>query len=89
MATRVKFRMRSAGARALLRSAGVRADLHGRALRVKAVADADLATLDAPYPQVEVFNDVGPGRAGATITGVPLPLEQSRRILGGAIDAAG
>jgi len=89
MARRVKFVMRSAGAREVLRSPGVRADLRARAQRVKAVADAELATLDAPYPAVRVISDTGPGRAGATVTGVPLPLEHSRRILGGAIDAAG
>jgi hypothetical protein len=84
-----KFVIDSGGARALLRSPGVRAMLLARALRVAAAADAQLATLDAPYPAVEADSYTGAGRAGATVLGVPLPLERSRRILGGAIDAAG
>ena len=84
-----RFVLNSPGVRAILRSPEVRADLHARALRVKAVVDAELATLDAPYPGVVADSYTGHGRAGATVLGVPLPLERSRRILGGAIDAAG
>lgn len=84
-----KFRLSSAGAKALLRSPAVKADLHARAERVKAAAEPELAALDEPYPSVKVTSDIGPGRAGATVTGVPLPLERSRRILGAALDAAG
>lgn len=84
-----KFVIKSAGAKALLRSAGVRADLGMRAGRVRAAADPELAALDESYPALKVESDTGPGRAGATVTGVPLPLERSRRILGGALDAAG
>lgn len=78
-----KFKISSPGARALLRSGGVRADLQRRAEAVRTAAqpqtDADL-TADS-Y--------IGKGRAGATVIGVPMPIEQDRRILGGAIDAAG
>lgn len=85
----VRFRFDSADAKAILRSQRVRADLHARALRVKAAADAALAALEGPYPPLKVTSDIGPGRAGATVTGIPMPLERSRRILGGAVDAAG
>lgn len=84
-----RFVMNSGGARNLLRSEGVRLDLLARAERVGAVADAELATLDAPYPAVAVDSHTGRGRSAATVLGVPLPLERARRILGGAIDAAG
>jgi hypothetical protein len=84
-----RFKLDHSGMRGLLRSTGVRADLHARALRVKAVADAELLRLDAPYPSTVADSSVGANRASATVLGVPLPLERSRRILGGAIDAAG
>lgn len=84
-----KFKLNSAGVRDLLRSEGVRADLHVRAERVKAAATPQLVALDAPYPSLKVDSSIGVGRADATVTGVPLPLERSRRILGGAMDAAG
>lgn len=84
-----KFRINSAGARDLLRSEGVRLDLLARAERVRVVAEAETRALDAPYPALVVDSYVGRDRAGATVLGVPLPLERSRRILGGAIDAAG
>ena len=83
------FRMISRGAKALLTSEKVRADLHTRAERVKQSADAQLAQLDSPYPPVTVGSTTGTNRAGAVVGGVPMPLERSRRILGGAIDAAG
>lgn len=85
----VKFRMRSAGARALLTSPAVRAMLHAKALQVAAAAEPQLQRLDAPYPSLDVSSSSGTRRAAATVAGVPLPLERSRRILGGAIDAAG
>jgi hypothetical protein len=85
----IRFQLSSPGARALLRSAPVAADLLARAERVKVAATPQLAALDSPYPALKVTGDIGPGRAGATVTGVPLPLERSRRILGGALDAAG
>lgn len=84
-----RFELRRRGAIVLMRSDGVRSDLEGRARRVKAVVDAELATLDAPYPQVVADTTVGATRAGATVIGVPMPLERSRRILGQALDAAG
>ena len=84
-----KFRIIPRGAQDLLRSEGVRADLHARAERVAAAADAQLATLDAAYPATVADSSVGRGRAGATVLGVPVPLEESRRILGSAVDAAG
>ncbi len=85
----IRFKLDSSDARAILRSNRVRVDLHARALKVAATADVQLAALDGPYPALKVTSDIGPGRAGATVTGVPMPLERSRRILGGAIDAAG
>lgn len=82
------FRPIPAGYRATLRSPGVQLDLLRRARNVKAVVDSHLAELDAPYPPAVADVTVGRNRASATVIGVPLPLERSRRILGGAIDAA-
>lgn len=83
-----RFRLNSAGVRQILRSDEVRSDLQRRADQVKAGADAQLAGLEGPHPEVAADSYVGSGRAGATVIGVPLPLEESRRILGNAIDAA-
>lgn len=84
-----RFNLHRRGAVALMRSDGVRNDLEARARRVKAQADAELAGLDAPYPATVADTTVGATRAGATVLGVPMPLERSRRILGQALDAAG
>lgn len=84
-----RYRPNPPGMRDVLRSAGVRADLQRRADQVKAQADSVLADLEGPHPEVVADSYVGSGRAGATVMGVPLPLEESRRILGTAIDAAG
>lgn len=89
MAALERFRLNPAGARQLLRSGEVRSDLQRRADQVKVEADAQLAGLEGPHPDVLADSYVGSGRAGATVIGVPLPLEESRRILGSAIDAAG
>jgi hypothetical protein len=84
-----RFKLSSPGARRILRSGGVQSDLVRRAGRVWQAADDQLRSLEGPYPTLRTEATTGPGRAGVTITGVPLPLEESRRILGGAIDAAG
>lgn len=78
-----KFKISSAGARALLRSPGVRADMQRR-------ADAVLRAAQ-PHTDAELRAEavVGKGRAGATVFGVPLREEAARRVLGSAIDAAG
>jgi hypothetical protein len=80
-----RFTIDSAGARALLRSDGVRADLDARAQRVKAAAEGQVDS------DVEIIADsyIGSGRAGATVIGVPMRIERRRRVLGGAVDAAG
>ena len=93
----VRFHMRSAGARAILRSDGVRDDLQRRADAVKAVAEPQWleATADDHVDgPVRVIADtyVGSSRAGATVIAIhpySLRIERERRILGGAIDAAG
>lgn len=77
-----KFKISSAGARALLRSDGVRADMQRRADAVLRVAQSQT---DAELTADSV---IGPGRAGASVFGVPMREEQAHRILGGAIDAA-
>jgi hypothetical protein len=81
----VRFKHNPAGYRAVLRSEAVRVDLDTRAQRVKAAADAELSD-----PRIRIVADttVGRNRAGATIIGVPLRIERSRRVLGRAIDAA-
>ncbi|MFH0243594.1 hypothetical protein ACGRHY_14470 [Streptomyces sp. HK10] len=92
----VRFRLRSRGARALLRSDGVRADLQRRADQVRAVADPQFqeATADSHVSEpVRVIADTytGAQRAGATVIAIhpsSLRIERERRILGGAIDAA-
>lgn len=91
-----RFKLNSRGARALLRSDGVRADLQRRAEAVKAVAEPqwEAATADIHTEEpVRVIADsyTGSGRAGATVIAIhpaSLRIEQDRRILGGAIDAA-
>lgn len=78
-----RFKINSAGAKELLRSDGVRADMQRRA---DAVLSAAQPQTDAELTAGSV---IGPGRAGASVFGVPMREEQDRRILGGAIDAAG
>lgn len=77
-----KFKLNSAGAKALLRSDGVRQDMTRRANAVLAAAQ--------PQTDAELTADsvIGSGRAGASVFGVPMREEQDRRVLGGAIDAA-
>lgn len=77
-----KFKISSVGARALLRSPGVQGDMQRRA---DAVLRAAQPHTDAELTAAAV---VGRGRAGATVFGVPMREETTRRILGGAIDAA-
>lgn len=77
-----KFKLTSAGAKSLLRSDGVRADMQRRASAVLAAAQPQT---DAELTAQAV---TGPGRAGASVFGVPMREEQDSRILGGAIDAA-
>lgn len=78
-----KFKISSPGARALMRSDGVRADLQRRAENVSRAAEASSGIM------LTADTYIGKNRAGATVIGVPMPIEQDRRILGGAIDAAG
>lgn len=78
-----KFKILPAGARALLRSDQVRADLQRRAESVQRAAQGQTAA------EITADSYTGKGRAGATVIGVPMAQEQDRRILGGAIDAAG
>lgn len=78
-----RFKILSPGARALLRSDGVRADMQRRADNVLRVAQGQTEA------ELTAQAVIGPGRAGASVYGVPLREESARRILGSAIDAAG
>lgn len=77
-----RFKIRSAGAKELLRSDRVRGDLERRAGKVRAAAagSTDAHLIADSY--------TGRGRAGATVIGVPMRQEVKERILGRAIDAA-
>jgi hypothetical protein len=91
-----RFKLHSRGAQALLRSDGVRAELQRRADAVRAVAEPQWQAATAGIgglDPVRVIADtsVGSGRAFATVIAIhpaSLRIEQDRRILGGAIDAA-
>lgn len=76
------YRHNSRGMIDVLRSPGVRADLEARARRVLAAAQ--------PNTSARLIADSYRGRirAGATVIGVPMREEASRRVLGSAIDAA-
>ncbi|WP_049566877.1 hypothetical protein [Streptomyces sp. SBT349] len=91
-----RFRLNSRGAKALLRSDGVREDMQRRADAIKAVAEPQWQAATAGIgglDPVRVIADtsVGSGRAFGTVIAIhpaSLRIEQDRRILGGAIDAA-
>lgn len=92
----VRFKHSSRGYQNVMKSAGMRADLQRRADQVKQVAGPqfDVADDDLWGTPVEVIADtyVGKSRAGGTVVAVhpaALKIESERRILGGAIDAAG
>lgn len=91
---RVRFEHSSAGFVGVMKSEGVEADLQRRADAVRAAAAPLFAGESVSGTPVEVIADtyVGQARAGATIIAIhprSLEIEQRRRILGGAIDAAG
>lgn len=80
------FKWNRRGYLGVLQSPGVEAMLQGRADQVKAAAEADLP----PGSDIYILADTTQGRTrvGATVIGVPMRLEKSKRILGRAIDAA-
>lgn len=82
------YKPNRAGLKELLKSPGVQADLQARADRVADVlrSSPHLAHL----PRWEIVSDVrvGPVRAGALVSGVPMRVELEHRIMGSAIDAA-
>lgn len=78
-----KFKLHPNAARKILRSDDVRQDLERRARNVAQVAQGQ----HPPDFDVRADSYVGAGRAGATVVGL-LSLERTRRVLGGAIDAA-
>lgn len=91
---RVRFRHSSAGFRAVMRSNGVRADLERRAEQIAAVAGPQFADEDLSGEPVtmDTSSYVGTNRASASVAAVhpaAMVIEQRKRILGGAIDAAG
>jgi hypothetical protein len=81
-----KYTPRRAGLKAILKSAGVQRDLQARADRVAAVLRTELADED----DWEIVSDVrvGPVRAGALVSGVPMRIEIRERIMARAIEAA-
>lgn len=93
-----RYRPNRQGIRELLGAEWVRADLHARAERVAAAAEASY-TADPPHSgQVNVYVDSQAGGSGgrvrsraAVIADHPaaLPIEADRRPLGSALDAAG
>lgn len=90
----IEFRYSSAGYREVLRSDGVRADLQRRADQVAAVAGPQFAEEDVwgDPVRVETSSYVGANRASASVAAIhpaAMAIEKERRILGGAIDAAG
>ena len=80
-----RLKLNSPGLRSILRGPEVVAMLQGKADRVKAAAEAQLAA-DGIY--IIADTQVGRNRAGATVIGVPMRIEADRRVLGRAIDAA-
>jgi len=82
-----RFNYSKAGYLKILKSPEVRAALQRRADKVKAAAEA---ALPAEAGDAEIFADttIGRTRAGATVLGVPLRIEQDRRPLGQAMSAA-
>lgn len=84
--TIVKYTAKRAGIKALLKSPGVQADLRARADRVAAVLRSELADEE----NWEIVSDVrvGPVRAGALVSGVPMRIELEKRIMARAIEAA-
>ncbi|WP_171110633.1 MULTISPECIES: hypothetical protein [unclassified Streptomyces] len=96
MASNVRFRMNSRGAKALLKSDGVRRHLQTRAGAIKAVAAPafENATSDIwTRSPIRVVADTaeGSGRVFATVIVIhpaALRIERDQRILGGATDAA-
>lgn len=92
-----RYRPNRKGIRGVLGSEGVRADLHARAERVGAAAEASY-TADPPHSgQVDVVVDSQSGGGGrvraraAVIAKHPaaLHIEADRRPLGSALDAGG
>lgn len=81
-----RFKHNRAGYRAVMRSAETRSMLQARADNVRRAAEGQLPAGTDVYLLADTT--VGTNRAGATIIGVPMRLEQAHRILGSAIDAA-
>lgn len=81
-----KYTAKRAGLKAILKSTGVQRDLQVRADRVAAVLRSELANED----NWEIVSDVqvGPVRAGALVSGVPMRIEIRERIMARAIEAA-
>jgi len=79
-----RFEFSRAGYRAILRSDGVRDMLQDKADAVRQAAERHVP--DGVYLIADT--NVGANRAGATVIGVPMRLEQAKRVLGSAIDAA-
>lgn len=82
-----KFELNSEGVKAILRSDGVRAHLLDRAERVAAAAQGQVDSVTEDW-EVRAEGKTGPSRASATVFGVPMRIEASRRVLGRSIDAA-
>lgn len=82
------FKHNPAGYIAVMRSPEMRLDLDRRADAVHRVVADRLDSLGVDG--VDLWSDTTDGRtrAGGTVAGVPIAVEQAHRVLGGALDAA-
>ncbi|MFC4335211.1 hypothetical protein [Salininema proteolyticum] len=86
----MRLRLRRRGMAALLKSDEVRSDLKRRADRVaETVRNRTEGVLDHGEGGIVADTYTGRGRAGATVIGVPMEVEERDHVLGSAIDAAG
>lgn len=85
----ISYKAKRPGIRALLKSPGVQADLQARADRVAAVLRSELAEQVEDGWEIVADVRVGPVRAGALVSGVPMRIEIRDRIMARAIEAAG
>ena len=82
------FRHNRFGYIAVMRGPGMVADLERRADAVHRVVEDHLDSLGVLGVHVHSDTTTGRTRAGGTVAGVPMAVEQAHRVLGGALDAA-
>lgn len=82
-----RFVYSSAGYKAIMKGPAVQGLLRAKAEAVAAVVRSELAGEVAGWDVVADVQ-VGPTRASALVSGVPMSVEADRRVLGRAVDAA-